>query len=156
MNDESSNAWAILDRESGMLERSIQERSRLGHSIHDEERLQVLNNALSESAILHARNLCELFAEPEGKFARDMSLSHLLPDWDWAITKYERLNALLSELEDKYGQYLDVKSPSWTFNQILAHVTLKRLPEKDYTAALDTVLPVLRQILVEIQSKRHD
>ena len=50
------------------------------------------------------------------------------------------------ELEDKYGQYLDANSPFWTFNQTLGHVTLKRLPEKDYTAASDTVLPVLRQI----------
>jgi hypothetical protein len=64
---------------------SLQERERLGRSIYDEERLQVLNNALTESAVLHARTLCELFANPEGKFPTDieLQLSHLLPDWDW-------------------------------------------------------------------------
>jgi hypothetical protein len=110
MKDESSDPWVILGYESWMLERSIQEKERLDRSIQDKERLQVLNNALTESAVLHARVLCELFANPEGKFASDIVLSRLLPDWDWGQPKYDLLNGLLSELEEKYGQYHDAKS----------------------------------------------
>lgn len=137
-----------------MLERSIEEKERLDRSIQDKERLQVLNNALTESAVLHARVLCELFANPEGKFASDIVLSRLLPDWDWGQPKYDLLNGLLSELEEKYGQYHDAKSPYWAFNKMLAHATMDRSSEHDYTAALDSVLPLLRQILAELQSKR--
>jgi hypothetical protein len=154
MKDESSDPWVILGYESWMLERSIQEKERLDRSIQDKERLQVLNNALTESAVLHARVLCELFANPEGKFASDIVLSRLLPDWDWGQPKYDLLNGLLSELEEKYGQYHDAKSPYWAFNKMLAHATMDRSSEYDYTAALDSVLPLLRQILAELQSKR--
>lgn len=154
MKDESTDPWVILGYESWMLERSIEEKERLDRSIQDKERLQVLNNALTESAVLHARVLCELFANPEGKFASDIVLSRLLPDWDWGQPKYDLLNGLLSELEEKYGQYHDAKSPYWAFNKMLAHATMDRSSEHDYTAALDSVLPLLRQILAELQSKR--
>lgn len=154
MKDESSNAWVILSYESWMLERSIHEKKQLKRSIQDEERLRVLNNALTESAVLHARILCELFANPEGKFASDIVLSHLLPDWDWGQPKYNLLNGLLSELEEKYGQHHDAKSPYWAFNKMLAHATMERSSAHDYTAALDSVLPLLRGILAELQSKR--
>lgn len=155
MRDESSNAWVILDRESWILERSIQAREQLGRSIQAEEQLRVLSNSLMESTVLHARNLCELFADPEGEFAGEIALSYLVPGWDWGKPKYEILNGLLSQLKDKYGRrYREAKSPFWTFNKILAHLTLKSPSEQDYTAALDAVLPVLRRILVEIRSKR--
>jgi hypothetical protein len=154
MRDESSDPWVILTYESWMLERSIQEKERLDRSIQDKERLQVLNNALTATAVLHARVLCGLFANPEGKFASDIALSHLLPDWDWGQPKYDVLNGLLSELEEKYGQYHDAKSPYWAFNKMLAHATVESSSEHDYTAALDSVFPLLRRILAEIQSKR--
>jgi hypothetical protein len=154
MRDESSDPWVIVGFESWMLERSIQERARLDRSIQDEERLIVFKKALTESAILHARILCELFADPEGNFASDIALSHLLPDWDWGKPKYELLNGLLSELEDTYGRYHNAKSRCWVFNKILAHASLEKPSEHDYILALDTVLPLLRRILVEIQSER--
>jgi hypothetical protein len=156
MKDKSRDSWMILDYESWMLERSLQERERLGKSIQDEERLQVLNNALTESAVLHARTLCELFTNPEGKFPTDieLELSDLLPDWDWGKPKYDLLNGLLSELEEKYGKQLDPKSPRAAFDIMLTSATLARRSEYDYTSALDYVLPLIRQILVEIRSSR--
>jgi hypothetical protein len=156
MKDKSSDPWVVLDYEAWMLERSIQERERLGRSIYAEERLQVLNNALTESALLHARTLCELFTNPEGKFPTDieLQLSYLLPDWDWGKPKYELLNGLLSELEDKYGKPLDPKSPRAVFDIMLTSATLARRSEYDYTTALENVLPLIRRILLEIQSKR--
>jgi len=101
-----------------MLERSIQERARLGQSIHDEERLQVLNNALRRARFsMHATFVNYRSTRRQVLPVICHSLIYCLIGL--AITKYERLNCLLSELEDKYGQYLDVKSPFWTFNQSL-------------------------------------
>jgi hypothetical protein len=155
MKNESRDPWTILDYESWMLERTIHEKEQLERSIQDEERLQVLNDALIECAVLHARVLCELFANPEGKFNSDMGLLQLLPDWDWGMQKYERLNGLLSELEDRYGQHLEANSPYWTFSKILAYPTWARSSSQhNYTAALNVVLPLLRRILVELQSRR--
>jgi hypothetical protein len=108
-----------------------------------------------ESAVLHARILCELFANPEGKFNGDVGLLRLLPDWDWNMPKYERLNELLSELENRYGQRLEANSPHWTFSKMLAYPTLARSSlQHNYAAALNVVLPLLRRILVELQSKQ--
>lgn len=155
MKHESSDPWAILDYESWMLERTLHEKEQLERSIQDEERLQVLSDALIESAVLHARILCELFANPEGKFNSDIGLLQLLPDWDWGTPKYERLNGLLAEVEDRYGRHLEAKSPCWTFNNMLTYRTLaKSSSQHNYTAALNAVLPLLRRILFELQSKR--
>lgn len=154
MMDESSNPWVILGYESWMLERTLHEKQQLERTIQDEERRQVLNDALIESAVLHARSLCELFANPEGKFNSDSGLSHLLPDWDWGMPKYEGLNGLLSELENKYGQHHDSRSLYWAFNKMLVYPAVGKSSQRDYTAALNAVLPLLRRILAEMQSKR--
>jgi hypothetical protein len=53
-NDESSGPWAALRYKFWTLERSIQEKGRLEQSFQDDERLQVMKRALTESAVLCA------------------------------------------------------------------------------------------------------
>lgn len=138
-----------------MLEGSIQEKRRLGQSFQGEERPQVMKGALTESAVLHARTLCELFANPEGKFDGDLQLSHLLPDWDWGKSEYKALNALLAALEKVYGHYSEADSPFRTLNRIFSPPTVTRPSVQDYADALDKILPLLRRIIAEVESKQR-
>ena len=156
INDESSGPWAALRYEFWTLERSIQEKGRLDEqSFQDEDRLQVMKGALTESAVLHARRLCELFANPEGKFDSDLNLSDLLPDWDWDKSKYKVLNELLSAIETAYGHYSEANSPYQTLNRIFWQATVTRPSAQDYADALDKVLPLLRRIIAEVESRQR-
>lgn len=137
-----------------MLDRSIQEKTLVSGSFQDEERVLVMTRALLESAACHARALCELFANPEGKFPQDLELNDLLPDWDWGKPKYTVLNKLLSEFEEAYGHYFDATSPYRTLNQMFSHPTAEWASEHDYAAAVDTVLPSIHRILAELEALR--
>lgn len=112
--------------------------------------LWAISNALTESRVLHARELCDIVLSKEdrkGKDNDDILLKHLVPEDKWT----EELNGLVSELRTKYGGRDDVGKPCWLFNKLMFHPTTKRSKSYDYTKALAVVEPLLDKIVREIE-----
>lgn len=107
----------------------------------------VMRNAVTESVVLHARQLCEIFLcrSSEGD---NINLAHLVP----ATEQSARLKELITELERKYGSRRQQQSPCWVFNKMLMHPTDVRTDGYNYEPALNAVRPVLKDIVAEIES----
>jgi hypothetical protein len=122
--------WVVFDYEADMffamcnlLRQGNQEYAALSRPIQ---------NAVVESALLHARQLIDILLSP-GKFSDDINLSRLLPGFQ---------PARLDELQRSYDSR-SVDSPWWTLNKRLAHATSHRGSSHDYTNLLNQLAPVL-------------
>jgi hypothetical protein len=91
-----------------------------------------IRNALTESVVLHARQLCEIFLS-KGRQPDDIRLEHLVP----MSALSDRLLTLVEELKEKYGSSSMEESPCWVFNKMLLHPTTERLDAYNYQPALD-------------------
>ena len=130
--------WAVASYEVDMHE-----------TLFEEPSPRANQNAHTESVVLHARQLCEMFLSRSNE-ADNIKLAHLIPEGDQS----ERLKELIDKLDKKYGNRRTPKSPCWVFNKMLLHPTTERMDRYDYDPALNLVRPVLKQIIAEIESKR--
>jgi hypothetical protein len=111
-----------------------------------------ISNAVAESKVLHARELCDVVLSKRGPKGKDgdkddILLKHLVPEDEWT----EELNRLVKELRTKYGTRNDNEKPCWLFNKMMFHPTTKRSDSFDYTKALAIVQPLLDKIIREIE-----
>lgn len=135
-----NNPWAVFDYEAQMvhgLSRFLnpQEMSKLSWAIR---------NAITESATLHTRILCELLLS-RGKFSDDIRLTDLLPGIDPTI---------IAELNKAYGESSDQTSACWEFNKLLAHATTNRASWHNYADALNKVWPAMEKVVLAVAVKR--
>jgi hypothetical protein len=109
-----------------------------------------LGNSISEGRVLHTRNLCDFCTSERGN---DIKPSDLFDDYD-ADPKYERLRSLIEHLREQYGDWKTQGAPRWVFDKMLAHPTKERRTSFDYTRSLNRVLPVLNDIIGEMETLR--
>jgi hypothetical protein len=105
-------------------------------------------NAVTESKVLHARQLCEIFLSRSTE-ADNVKLEHLIP----AVDQSERLKELIAQLDREYGNRKIDGSPCRVFNKMLLHPTTGRTDGYDYDSALNRVRPILKEIVAEIESR---
>jgi hypothetical protein len=106
-----------------------------------------LRNALTESIVLHARQLCEIFLSYSGH-SDNIKLFDLVP----IDSQSDRLKRLIAELRKEYGNASTRDSPRWVFNKMLLHPTKNRFDRYNYKPALEQVRPLLKEIIAEIES----
>jgi hypothetical protein len=110
-----------------------------------------IGNAIAESAILHARILCDLFSSESKRWEDDIGFSDLFDDWETAGERYSNLKGHIAEMEIAYGDYKTENSACWQFNKMLAHLTKERGFRHIYEDALRKVEPFIRSIVSELE-----
>jgi hypothetical protein len=131
MPDSSNDPSAVINYEISMYKNT----SSLLSTI------KIINNALTESRVLHTRILIE-FLLSEGNYDDDIKLKDLEPKW----AENEGLK-LINRLKDAYGDNKNPEDPRCVFNKMLAHATSKRTDKFDYTPYLNKVDPIILEIL---------
>lgn len=130
--------WFVASYEVDMHEKLSQ----------DLKSIRLINNALTESRVLHARQLCEIILDIGGN-QNNVRLEHLVPDWT-NRADCSRLIELRENLKTLYGAREDIGSPRWVFNKMMAHPTLERTDNYDYGKSFEMIGPKLREIIAEI------
>jgi hypothetical protein len=115
-----------------------------------------LLNAISESLVLHARNLCDFCRAPWQR--NDIRPTDLFVQCD--TPAYNSLRTLFSDVARAYrtdahrimtvSGKTELKSPKWAFDKMLAHPTRDRGTCFDYQPFLDLVVPKLKLLIDEI------
>jgi hypothetical protein len=119
--------------------------------------LLILKNAVVEDAVLHARNLCDVFLDIRNK-KDDIILSEQFEDYWDDTSKYWKLKDAISRLRKKYHEDHDGDGPSSyraAFNKLVMHTTKQRGVYGVYNAALSDLLPLFREIVSEIKSLKE-
>lgn len=108
--------------------------------------VHIVNNALTESRVLHARNVCDiLLSSKSGSDNDDVRLKDLLPGFKSDHTK---------QLRKAYFDGPKDERPHWIFNKMLAHPTTERYDRYDYGPALARLAPHITRLLEEIADAR--
>jgi hypothetical protein len=109
---------------------------------------QAVQNAITESGVLHARNLCNFCAGPwqnDDIKPSDLFENHYI-SWE-----YIWLQKLIGDVATTYnGAAVDGKSPRWAFNKKLAHPTQDRGLGFNYEPFLKLVYPKIKLLAEEI------
>lgn len=109
---------------------------------------QAIKNAITESMVLHVRQLCEIFLS-SSKENDNIKLEDIVPKHPQS----EPLITLIAELRSTYGSRRKEESPCWVFNKMLVHPTTERLDRYNYEPALNCVRPILKKIIDHIESR---
>ncbi|MGA2411549.1 MAG: hypothetical protein ABSG46_14325 [Candidatus Binataceae bacterium] len=117
-----------------------------------------IRNAISESRVLHARNLCDFCSAPWRP--TDIKPKDLFDNYDTAV-EYSALRSLVGDVATAYRTDAcaviaadgtsGFKSPKWAFDKMLAHPTQDRGTSFNYQPFLDLVVPKLRLVADEIR-----
>jgi hypothetical protein len=97
----------------------------------------IVNNAVVESACLHARILVDILLSKDSGKGDDIRLSQLLPGYR---------HPSVEQLRGVYGDGKTERSPCWILNKMIAHPTLKRGTSYDYTSVLKQLLPLIDMV----------
>lgn len=111
-----------------------------------------IGNAIAESAVLHARILCDLFSSEDKSYPDDIGFSDLFEDWETGA-RYRNLKSHIAEMKAAYlGDYQTKKSPCRQFNKKLAHLTKERGLSHSHEEAVGVMEPLIRKIVSELES----
>ena len=105
-----------------------------------------LKNAVTESAVLHARNLCNFFCgfgDPE-----DIRLGDIFD-----LRQNPRLSELKKNLKAVYAKTKNEVNPRQSFNRLLAHMSKHRESSPgcySYDPEFSVIDPILRKIRDEV------
>jgi hypothetical protein len=138
-----------------------------------------LRNAICESLVLHARNLCDFCIQR--KKEDDLKLEDLFGDYmpdecstlrrlaDDVATTYQKdacapdsVRTGTYDAGSSVGTFIsttfisttvpsELKSPKWAFDKMLAHLTQVRGPRFNYQPFLDLIEPKIRLLVDEIR-----
>jgi hypothetical protein len=148
----------IIEYEAGMFFRTFE------MLFTQAERLDelALRNAVTEDALLHARNLCGVFLDGDRAREDDIVLyckprsqakmpRVLFPDWEANHADYKEIKEAVSKLRDAYG---DDKPGTcrYAFNKMAMHTTKHRGAYGVYDDALRLLEPILHEIVGHIES----
>ena len=108
---------------------------------------RAVQNALTESLVLHTRQLCDIctFKVQKGK-SDDITPTTLLK-----TELSQPLQDAIATLKSKYGTQTEVGSPCWVFNKMCAHSTQRRGANFNYEAAFNAVDAILEPIIPMIE-----
>jgi hypothetical protein len=113
----------------------------------------VLKNATVESAIVHARILCDVFRSQGG----DILLKELFPDWESDSDRLKDLKSKIKDLRRAYGDSGVDGSPCQIFHQRALHADQARYPNfqgYDYADQFKVLDPVIRGVVDAIEAIR--
>jgi len=105
--------------------------------------------SIIEGRILHTRNLCDFCTSTR---TNDIKPCDLFVNYD-TDSKYDRLKGLMKCLAQQYGNNTE-GNVRWAFNKMLAHPTKERDNQFNYDLFLDRVVPVLQDIIGEMETLR--
>jgi len=122
-----------------------------------------LRNAVTEDALLHARNLCVVFLDGDGAREDDIVLycktrpqekmpRVLFPDWEANDADYKEIKEAVSKLRDAYGDDNKPGTCRYAFNKMAMHATKHRGAYGVYDDALRSLEPIIREIVGHIES----
>jgi hypothetical protein len=144
-----SRWWVVIGYEVSMLRVLLGLRGQITiQSEYPQSSVLLLGNIITESKVLHTRNLCDFCTSPRTNCIKP---SDLFDNYN-VDQKYETLRGLMKRLDQQYGR--GEGSARWAFNTKLAHPTKERRKSFDYTLFLDRVLPVLQEIIGELETLR--
>ena len=101
----------------------------------------VIRNAVVESLILHTRILTDILLS-KGKSSDDILLKNIMPDWVMRDG-----HDMLQQSRNAYGKTNIPNSPCWVINKMLAHPTILRTNNFDYSVTLNKIEPIIFKIL---------
>ncbi len=131
--------WVVFDYEV-MMFRSM--RALLENGNHEYALLShPLKNAVTESALLHTRQLADILLS-RGSQPDDITLQTLLPGFS---------PLRLASLREYYGDNQTPDSPCWTINKRLAHATSHRKDSFDYSSLLNGLVPLVENVLADVR-----
>jgi hypothetical protein len=94
------------------------------------------DNVITESRVLHARNLCNVCCPPDPRWPDDLKPEHVFHDYTPAEQK--ALQTVSDRVKLAYDQKavmvlmpngkVELQNPRWAFNKILAHPTQQARP----------------------------
>jgi hypothetical protein len=117
---------------------------------------RVLNNAVVESAVLHTRNLCEVFLPGGNPQPDDITLTGLFADWG-TNPRYDRAKDLINpDLGAAYGKSNTPGALRFDFNKRVAHSTTHRAQSSGYNYGLHLTKlePIILDIIREFENLR--
>jgi hypothetical protein len=139
-----SRWWKVIAYEVWMLRGMISIPA--NHPIRGDQRLA---NSVNENVLLHMRNLCDFCTSIK---TNDIKPSDLFDNYT-TDPQYRVLNQLIRRLGKNYGKG-GKGSARWAFNTKLAHPTKLRDTSFNYTRYVRRVLPVLEDVIAEIERIR--
>lgn len=151
LNDKApSNPWSVIEYEVAMFQATREILRNLQQPL-------ALNNAVTESFLLHIRNLCEFALRTKRQkeqYPDDIGFVDLFSGWE-NDARYDSLRKSIHGLGNAYGTN-DQDSPRAALNQRLAHPTQKRAESAgyDYTRHVKTVAPFIERIIEQIEILR--
>jgi hypothetical protein len=135
----ATDPWDIVAYEARML---FDLCPVLGSEVYNRN-LDVVTNALVESACLHMRILIDILISKASGKGDDIRLDQLLP-----ALRHSSVNGLRAA----YGDGKTERSPCWTLNKMIAHPTLMRGSSHDYTDVIKNLLPLIEAVWQEIEN----
>ena len=145
-------AWQIIAYEVWMY---FGTRSKMKAPAIDYE---VLKNATVESAIVHARILCDIFRSRATRQGGGILLTALSKEWkDSHPEPYKDLKSKVRDLRKAYGDQDADGSPCQVFHQRALHADQARFPTfqgYDYADQFKVLDPVLRGVVDAIEAIR--
>ena len=135
----TADPWDIVAYEARMLF----ELCRLLGSQGFKPDSDIVENAVVESACLHARILVDILLSKDSGKGDDIRLSQLLPGFR---------HSSVDQLRVTYGDGKIQMSPCWILNKMIAHPTLERGTNYDYTRVLEQLLPLIEAVWQKIEN----
>ncbi len=136
--DLGKGVWEVFEYEVMMFRDTLKYKPQINFS--DKEIQRVIQNALTESLILHTRILIEILISKGGS-PDDITLYKLLPAFD---------SGKIAVLKKAYGISTQENTPCWRFNKLLAHATSERSTSHDYSDDIVQLTPIIESILKEV------
>lgn len=98
-------------------------------------------NAIVESACLHARILADILLSKDSGKGDDIKLDVLAPKFR---------SPSIDKLRSAYGDTKTPGTPCWVLNKMIAHPTLKRSRSYDYTSVIEILHPCIATVWNEL------
>ena len=138
MNAQQNDPWVTVGYEVEMFRRLLPHLKSSDESRPEWE----IRNAITESALLHARQLADILLS-RTKATTDIKLEGLMPNFQ---------PTRLHELEQVYG---DTRGGiCHTLNKYAMHPTTLRTHLRDYMPELERLAPIIEDIVSEIERHR--
>jgi hypothetical protein len=105
----------------------------------------IVANAVVESTCLHTRIFIDILLSKDSGRGDDIRLDQLVPGFR---------HSSVDRLRTAYGDSRTEQSLCWILNKMIAHPTLKRGTNYDYTSAIRQLLPLIKMVWQEIENHR--
>jgi hypothetical protein len=135
----SQNEWDVYDYEVWMFTEMLG----MCNDAHKKWFNQNIQNAFTESLVLHTRNLADILLSQ--RLPDDIKLNEMLQGFN---------SPLIARLRELYGKWNEEKSPCWTINKMLVHSTKERADRFNYSDKLNEIVPTMIALMAEVRAER--